>query len=261
MLAPVFLALALTQGCPEPPSRNGPPPCAAANVPGCIPGYVRDQDRWGRVIYRCDPAYARSPAPQPGYPEPQAQNDLPPVPPPFAAAPPRPAPAPQSAPPYARPYGAPYAPAYRGDRGNVGLVLMPGATTRRERGDHAEGAGAVALELRGDHGGGRVRLGFESMSFGSVADVALKYDFNDRGEIRPFLAVAVGAASVDPEPGWHLAASASAGVDLYPTRNFFVTLELKQRAFTRRAPGTAAYGLEQSGLPQTAFFFGVGLYL
>jgi hypothetical protein len=258
MLAPVVLALALAQSCPEPPSRNGPPPCAAANVPGCVPGYVRDYDRWGRVIFRCDPTYARAPAPPPAYAEPEARNDLPPVP--------LPLPAPQLAPPprYAQPYAAPYAAypaAYRGsDRGNVGLVLMPGATTRRDRGNHAEGALALALELRGDHGGGRVRLGFESMSFGSVADVALKYDFNDRGEVRPFLAVAVGAASVDPEPGWHVAASASAGVDLYPTKDFFVTLELKQRAFTRRSTGVAA-GLEQSGLPQTAFFFGVGLYL
>jgi hypothetical protein len=259
MLAPVILALAVAQGCPEPPSRNGPPPCAAANVPGCIPGYVRDYDRAGRVIYRCDPAYARAPAPPQQYGEPEARNDLPPVPPPYAA--PAPAPRPTPPPPYARPYG-PYAAApYRADRGNVGLVLMPGATTTRDRARHAEGVGAVGLELRGNHGGGRIRFGFESMSFGSVADVALKYDFNDRGEIRPFLAVAVGGASVDPDPGWHLAASASAGVDLYPTNNFFVTLELKQRAFTRRSTSVGENGLVQAGLPQTAFFVGVGLYL
>jgi hypothetical protein len=73
--------------------------------------------------------------------------------------------------------------------------------------------------------------------------------------------VAVGAASVDPDTGWHPAASVSAGVDLYPTNNFFVTLELKQRAFTRRSTSVGSNGLEQAGLPQTAFFFGVGLYL
>jgi hypothetical protein len=254
MLAPVILAMALSQGCPEPPSRNGPPPCAAQNVPGCLPGYVRDYDRYGRVIYRCDSNYAR-PAPAPQQFEPQAQG-LPPVPPPEPYAAPAPAP---PAPRYARPYVAPYG-GY-GERGVVGLVLMPGATTTRDRGNHAEATGAIALELRGPRtGGGRVRFGYEAAPFGRIADLALKYDFNDNGEVRPFLAVGAGAASVDPEPGWHFTAAGSAGVDLYPTRNFFVTVELKQRIFTHRAVGPGN-GLEQSGLPQTALFFGVGLYL
>ncbi len=254
MISSVVLALALSQGCPEPPSRNGPPPCAAQNVPGCLPGYLRDYDRYGRVIYRCDPNFRAAPQ------QPEARA-LPPVPPPEPYAAPVPAPQPAPSYSYNRPYAAPYAAPYRrDDRGLVGLVLMPGATTTRERGNHAEATGAVALELRGQHGGGRVRLGYEGASFGRIADAALKYDFNDSGEVRPFLAVGVGAASVDPDPGWHFTASGSAGVDLYPSRNFFLTVELKQRIFTRRAAGPSN-GLEQAGLPQTALFFGVGLYL
>lgn len=258
MLAPVVLALAVSQTCPEPPSRNGPPPCAAQNVPGCLPGYVRDYDRYGRVIYRCDPNSFR--------PSPPQSQALPPVPPPEPYAAPAPAPAPVAppAPRYARPYAPPYAPSPYGgygDRGVVGLVLMPGVSTTRDRAsNHAEGTGAIALELRAPRGGGRLRFEYEGVSFGRIADAALKYDFNDHGEVRPFLAVGVGAASVDPEPGWHFTAAGSVGVDLYPTRNFFLTAELKQRVFTQRAAGPG-HGIEQAGLPQTALFFGVGLYL
>jgi len=240
MLATAVLALALSQGCPEPPSRTGPPPCAASNVPGCLPGYVRDYDQYGRVIYRCDPNY----------------NHAPPLA--YAPAPP-PQPLPPAA-PYPPPYAAPV-PAPRPEpRGVIALVLTPGVTTERDRTGNAIGTGGIALELRGQTGGGRLRLGFESMSFGSVAEAALKYDFNDHGEIRPFLAIGAGAASVDHSPDWHFEASGSVGVDLYPTRNFFLTLELKQRVFTHQVSGPN-FGLEQSGLPQTAFFFGAGIYL
>jgi hypothetical protein len=253
MLSSVVLALALSQGCPEPPSRNGPPPCAAQNVPGCLPGYVRDYDRYGRVVYRCDPSFRAAPGPE--------ARALPPVPPPEPYAAPAPAPAPPP-PAYGRPYSAPYAAPYRRDeRGVVALVLMPGiSTTRLRESNHAEGTGAIGLELRPHYGGGRLRLAYEGVSFGRIADAALKYDFNDRGEVRPFLAVGVGAASVDPDPGWHFTASGSAGVDFYPSRDFFLTVELKQRVFTHRAPGPSN-GIEQAGLPQTALFFGVGLYL
>ena len=265
MLAPVVLALALSQGCPEPTSRSGPPPCAAQNVPGCLPGYVRDYDRWGRVVYRCDANYRApqiAPAPPPAPPPPPSApevQELPPAPLPDPAPATAPPPSPRYRPSYTAPYPAPYA-RPREHRGIVGLVLMPGVTTPRDRSDHTLGVGAAALELRAEQGGGRLRFGFETMSFGSVADVGLKYDFNDGGEIRPFLGISAGAASVGPDPGWHFAASGSAGVDLYPTPNFFLTLELKQRVFTRRGAGPA-YGIEQAGLPQTAFFFGIGVYL
>ncbi len=246
MLAPIVLAAVVSQAsasasCPEPPSRWGPPPCAAANVPGCIPGYRKRVDAWGRVTYVCD-AYAAAPPAGP-----------PPAPPPVVVAPPPPRYA-----PYAPPYAAPYAAAP--PRGMLGLVAMGGATTRLEDDRQGESIGALALELRGPTGGARLRLGLEYAPFGHVAEVAFKYDFFDRGQVRPFLALGVGGADVDPIPGWRLEANAAAGIDLYLTRDFFVTAEVKRRAFAHRSD-SAAFGLEPTDLHQTAFFFGVGLYL
>src|SRR3954462_732161 len=57
-LAPVLLAAAVSSG-----SANDPPPCAAANVPGCLPGYKARIDRYGRLVYGRDPDYAPPPPP------------------------------------------------------------------------------------------------------------------------------------------------------------------------------------------------------
>ncbi len=257
MLAPLVLAAALSQAsgpassCPEPPSRSGPPPCAAANVPGCLPGYRRRVDEWGRVTYVCDPSYAAGPPIQ-GPPPPEGPRGEAPAP---APAPPR----------YAPPYSSPYAPppsygAAAPHRGPLGVVAMAGATTRLETNRDGESAGALALELRGPVSGARLRLGLEYAPFGHVAEVAFKYDFNDRGQVRPFLAVGLGGADVDPVPGWRFEASAAIGLDLYLTRDLFLTTELKRRAFARRSDA-AAYGLEFTDLHQTAFFVGIGFYL
>jgi hypothetical protein len=137
---------------------------------------------------------------------------------------------------------------------------MPGVTsTPSDPNTNATGTGAIALELRPQVGGGRLRFGFEASRFGRVAELALKYDFNDGGQVRPFLALAIGGASIDPDPGWRVAASISGGLDLFVSRDFFFSLELKERGFARRS-AAAAYGLEPGGLAQTAFFMGVGLY-
>lgn len=238
MLAPLFLAAALGQACPAPDSRYGPPPCAAARVPGCLPGYRRQIDAAGRTTYVCDPAYAVAAPP----PAPPAE------PPPAAYAAPAPAPAPWPAP------GAPEAP-----RGQVALVLMPGSSTL-DRGESGDAAGAAALELRGLYGGARLRLGFEYTRYTRVAEAALKYDFNDRGVIRPFLALGLGAARFDRsdlEGGWHPSGSVSGGIDLYLAPDFFLTAELKQRAFTY----DTGSGLDVSSLHQTSIFVGAGFYL
>lgn len=251
ILAPLYLAAALGQACPVPDSRYGPPPCAAARVPGCLPGYRRQVDAWGRTTYVCDPAYGVAAAPP--APAPEA----------YAAPPPNyPAPAPNyPAPPpsYPAPAPAPWQPASAAPRGQVAFVLMPGSATL-DRGTTGNAAGAFALEMRGITGGARLRLGFEYTRYTRVAEAALKYDFNDRGVIRPFLALGLGAARferADLEGGWHPSGSVSAGIDLYLARDFFLTAELKQRAFTY----DAGYGLDVSSLHQTSFFVGAGFYL
>lgn len=254
MLAPLVLAAALGQACPAPDTRYGPPPCAAVNVPGCLPGYRRQLDRWGRATYVCDPEYAAAPAPAPApapppaYAAPAPPSYAPPAPPPAYEAP---APAPAYPPP---------PPPWRGGepRGQVALVLMPGTATL-DRGSTSDGAGAVAMELRGVHGGARLRLGFEYTRETRVAEAALKFDFNEGGVIRPFLALGLGAARferADLQPDWHPTGSVSGGLDLYLARDFFVTAELKQRAFTQDTPS----GLEISSVHQTSFFVGAGVY-
>ena len=236
LVATLVAAAVLGQACPEPPSRYGPPPCAAANVPGCLPGYHREVDAQGRSRYVCDAANPPPVAPQ--------------------AAPAPPVYEPRYQPSYAAPWVAPP------ERLRlIGIVLMPGVSSNpsgiRDRG---EAAGAIALELHPSWGGARLRLGLEGGKFGRVAEVALKYDFNEGHEVRPFLAVSAGGGAIDPDPVWRFEGSIAGGVDLYLSREFFFTLELKERWFADRAAGTA-YGLEPTGLHQTAFFAGVGLYL
>lgn len=241
LLAPIFLAAALGQ-CPEPPSRYGPPPCAAANVPGCLPGYRRQIDAYGRAVYVCDRnAAAPAPAPQetlPGPAEPEARAAPPPYPP---------------APQYATRY--PVVPAPPPHRGILGLVLMPGASSVN-RGHTTDPTGAVALELRAPFGGARLRFGYEFSEQAHAVDVGLKYDFLERMPIRPFLAVGVGGASLAQDPGWGPSASLSGGLDLYVTRDIFATVEVKRRVFTRDTQD----GFDVSSVHQTSVFAGLGFY-
>src|SRR6267378_3736677 len=52
-------------------SYSDPPPCAAADVPGCLPGYKARIDRYGRLVYARDADYAAPPPPrsQRSYPQ------------------------------------------------------------------------------------------------------------------------------------------------------------------------------------------------
>ena len=251
LLAPMIFAAALGQ-CPEPPSRYGPPPCAAANVAGCLPGYRRSLDAYGRVVYLCERSAYNGPAPGPGL------NGPPPAPAPYEpearAAPPPPFASTQQYP--SRYPGAPEPGPIRPERrGLLGLVLMPGASTV-DRGRTGQATGALALELRAPVGGARLRFGYEFSREAHVADVGFKYDFFDRGQIRPFLAVGVGGGSLARDPGWGPAGSISAGLDLYVLRDIFATVELKQRAFTR----DTSNGFEFSSVHQTSVFAGLGFY-
>jgi hypothetical protein len=239
-VAPFVLAAALGQ-CPEPPSKYGPPPCAAENVPGCLPGYVRDVDAWGRVIFRCDPSYATAqgapPAPPQAYAQPQAYYPpRPPAPPPAPAAPPPPPPE---------------------KRGQFGLVLLPGGTTFDRNASNTT-IGAVGIELRGPKGGMRLRGLYEYTNRSEIWDIGIKYDFNEKGEIRPFLGLSAGAADLKVDPGWKPSGAIFAGLDLYFARDVFVTLEVKQRGFTR---DDLNGGWRGSALKQTSVFAGIGVYL
>ena len=77
--------------------------------------------------------------------------------------------------------------------------------------------------------------------------------------MRPFLAVGVGVASINPDPGVRAAGSASAGIDLYLGRNFFLTGEVKERLFMEGTDGSA-HGLVTSDRRQTALLAGMGFY-
>jgi hypothetical protein len=195
---------------------------------------VRRVDEWGRVTYVCDPTYGAAPAYEPqGYAAPSY------------------APAPVYQARYAEP---------RERRGQFGLVLMPGGASL-DGGDTTDAAGAVAMELRGLTGGARLRLAFEYTRYTRVAEASLKYDFGREGTVlRPFLAMGLGAARFeryDLDRDWHPTGSASAGLDLYLDKDFFVTAELKYRVFTWDRPNT---GLEISSIHQTALFVGAGFY-
>lgn len=271
MLGPLFLALSLAQ--PYPPPPNAPPPCAAANVPGCVPGYRMTYDASGRRVYVYDPQSPYTvPSPQPRYAEPPA---IPPPPPPGQEkATPQtvPAPAPQAgSAPYApspQPPPAPYAPApyypppAPPKRGVVGLVWMPLGTTTIggfDQPDTSHGMGAVALELRDTGSGARARFDFEYGPAARVAELALKYDFNDWGVVRPFLALGIGAGTADPDPRWRAEVAASVGVDLFLTPQLFFTAELRGRRFADLGGGDVEP--PSGGLAQAAALFGIGVYL
>jgi hypothetical protein len=247
-LASFLLAALLGQSSP---TFSDSPPCAAANVPGCLPGYVLKYNRWGWVVYMRDPNY---------------------VPPLAQAAPVRLAPLPSELSIPAKPASWPHPSTPRAfpgresqstseGRGHVALVFMPGvaAFPRYTRLARAKAEGQVALEFRADEGGGRVRLAAEYTSFGKIGELSFKYDLLDRFFLRPFLAVGVGVASINPDPELRAAGSGSAGIDLYLGRDFFLTGEVKRRLFAAGTQGDA-HGLVVGEEKQTSLLVGMGFY-
>jgi hypothetical protein len=242
-----------------------PPPCVATQVPGCVPGYVLKSNLWGVAVYVRDPNYVpplaqSGPAPLRTVPSEiqfVASNNRPaawayPIQG-YAPLPPRTAQPAQVAEPAQRPAE---------DRANVGLVFMPGVTTfpTYTKFDQGKGSAQVALEFRGNEGGFRVRLLGEYTAFGKIGELSLKYDLFDGFFFRPFLAVGGGVASINPDAQVRASASASAGIDLYLGRDFFLSGEAKRRMFMAGTQGDA-HGLVVSPEKQTSFLFGMGFYL
>jgi hypothetical protein len=246
---PVLLAAAIV------PAAYEPPPCAAANVPGCLPGYVARIDRYGRLVYARDPNYV-APAPIPP-PQPRAYSYSPP---PYSYSQPA-QPANWAYPATGIPRPAPE-PMQREERGHVAVVFMPGVSSfpKYTTIDETKPEGQLALEFRGNDGGIRFRLAGEYTSFGRIGEASFKYDFFDGFFFRPFLGIGLGVASINPDASVRAAGSASAGVDLYLGRNFFLTGEVKERLFMEGTDGSA-HGLVTSDRRQTAFLAGMGFYL
>jgi len=117
----------------------------------------------------------------------------------------------------------------------------------------------LALEFRGNDGGIRFRLAGEYTSFGKIGELSFKYDYFEGFFFRPFLGVGVGVASINPDAAIRAAGSASAGIDLYLGRDFFLTGEVKQRLFMEGTDGSA-HGLVTSERKQTSFLAGMGFY-
>ncbi|HSB20832.1 MAG TPA: hypothetical protein VLD85_12540 [Anaeromyxobacteraceae bacterium] len=177
--------------------------------------------------------------------------------------PPYPPPPPYYPPPPPRQYPAPPPQAYA-PRGMVGLVLMPLGTSSLSSDvqgyqTYSDPHAAVALELRGQRGGGRLRLGAEFTPHDRILDVSLKYNFLDRTPLQPFLTVGLGAGNLGPETVWRGTFSVSVGVDFYLTKDFFFTAEAKGRAFADLSPQDPnnVYG---SGVTMGTALFGVGVY-
>jgi hypothetical protein len=125
--------------------------------------------------------------------------------------------------------------------------------------DEAKPEAQVALEFRGSEGGGRVRLTAEYTSFGKIGELSFKYDFFEGFFFRPWLAIGLGISSINPSPAVRASASASGGVDLYITRDFFLTGELKGRVFNEGTEGPA-HALAISDQKQVSLFAGMGFY-
>lgn len=238
LFASLLVATSLGWTCLTPSSPSDPPPCAVAKVPGCLPGYRPRFDSSGRLLfYACDVNFV-----------------------PNAAEMPPPAPAPPKT--ETRPSGAVATrPSLSERRGHVALVFMPGvAAFPASAGlDQSKAEGQLALELRGTEGGGRVRFTGEYTAFGKIGDLSFKYDFFDGFFFRPFLAVGLGVASINPDRALRAEASAAAGVDLYISRDFFLTGELKGRVFTEGTRGPA-HGLAISDRRQVSLLAGIGFY-
>ena len=147
------------------------------------------------------------------------------------------------------------------DRGHVALVFTPGVSSfpRYTNIHETKPEGQIALEFRGNDGGMRFRLAGEYTSFGKLGEASFKYDFFDGFFFRPFLAIGIGIASINPDAEIRAAGSASVGLDLYLGRNFFLTGELKERMFMQGTDGSA-HGLVTSDRRQTALLAGMGFY-
>jgi hypothetical protein len=172
-----------------------------------------------------------------------------------------PPPPPYYPPPPPRYYPPP--PAYE-PRGMLGLVFMPLGSSSLASDVQgyqtaAEAHGALALELRGQRGGGRLRLGMEFNRHDRIMDVSLKYNFLDRTPVQPFLTLGLGAATLGPEDVWRGTFSASLGIDVFMTRDFFITAEAKGRAFSDLSPADPSnfYG---SGVSMATVLLGAGVY-
>jgi len=171
-------------------------------------------------------------------------------------------------------YGPPRPPADRyasQTRGMVGLVFMPFGTSRLTAPDFdttydAEVHGALALELRSPYpyspfSGGRFRFGTEISRHDRIFDVSFKYNFFDPGPFQPFLTLGVGVANLSPESDWRSTFSASAGMDFYLTRNFFLSLEFKGRGFGDPSRASVAAGDSYGyDVTQATALFGLGVY-
>ena len=243
-LVAVLLGASVGQVDPSPAaSYSDPPPCAAANVPGCLPGYKARIDRYGRLVYARDPDYAPPPPARPQRSYPQYSQ-----------------PASWAQPSTGIPRRAPE-PVRMEGRGHVALVFMPGVASfpRYTRFEEAKASGQLALEFRGNDGGVRFRLAGEYTSFGKIGELSFKYDFFDGFFFRPFVGVGVGVASINPDPALRAAGSGSAGIDLYLGRDFFLTGEVRQRLFMEGTDGSA-HGLVTSDRRQTSFLAGMGFY-
>lgn len=250
MLPLLSVLLAVSSGQP-PPQLTDPPPCAAVNVAGCLPGYKAVHDWRGRLIYVRDPDYV--PPLARGAPAPLRTV-------PAAAAPAEQHPSvPSANPPAVPPDKQPQA--VSEDRGHVALVFLPGvaAFPSYSNFDTAKPVGKLAVEIRGNHGGARLRLTGEYTSFGEIGEIGFKYDFFEGFFFRPFVALGAGIASIDPDPEVRAAGSGSAGLDLYITEDFFLTGEFQRRFFMAGTQG-AAHGLEVSNQKQTTLLFGMGIY-
>ena len=92
-----------------------------------------------------------------------------------------------------------------------------------------------------------------------MGELSAKYDLLDGFFLRPFLAVGLGVASINPDPALRAAASGSAGIDLYVGRDFFLTGELKRRMFMAGTQGEA-HALVVAPEKQTSLFVGMGFY-
>jgi hypothetical protein len=146
----------------------------------------------------------------------------------------------------------------------VGLVLLPFGSSSLSSDlqgwqTYNNWQGAVALELRGPRGGGRVRFGGEFSEHDRIFDVSLKYNFLDWSPIQPFLTVGAGGALLGPETIWRATFSVSGGIDFYLTRDFFITAELKGRGFSDLSDQDRRnyYG---SGVTMSTVLVGAGVY-
>ena len=156
-------------------SSSDPLPCVAAQVPGCVPGYILKSNRWGVAVYVRDPNYVPplaqsgpaplrsvpSEVPAPAAPASWASTEPASWAYPIASAPP-----PAAVQRERRTEG----------RGHVGLVFMPGVSTfpTYTRFDQGKASGQVALEFRGTQGGARVRLAGEYTAFGKIGELSFK---------------------------------------------------------------------------------------